>query len=1016
MNEPMRILTIDDEESVRRAIRAFFEDSGFAVWEAGDGLAGLKVFREIRPDVVLVDLRMPGMTGLEVIAALAEEAAEIPVVVLSGTGVLSDAVDAIRTGAWDYVAKPIADMAALEHVINAVLERARLRAENRLYHEHLEEEVARRTLELNGLNNRLKAVTGSTQAIAASSDLQEAAHLLLKEFSCKLSARGGSIYLVDENKLVLKDTLDPGHAPASMSMPLRSNSSLGKAFAAKAPLQVDDISADKTLRPSGWKGYKDGSFVVFPLIDNEGAPLGSISLHNKENPPFTEQDQEIGSILAAYGCEALRTAQAVDSLRDSEQRYRDLIENLSEVIWSADTGGRILFINAAVEKIVGYQPEEVIGHSFVEFFPEMEHLSVWNNFQKALAGETISAEYQIFSKSGQNQWIRISARPISGNGLVVGAQGIITDITAQKTAKEQIEKRAGELALLNNLARMIGADLSRESVVDRALEHIDRAFHPDLSVIFLRDGNDLVLLKQFSGTGIVIDEGDHDHHIGECLCGLALADGETVYSPDIHADPRCTRDECKIGGVNSYVASPLRSGNEIIGVLGMASVEKISFGEQVPFLEAMANEISSGLRNAILYERAQDYARELQQRLIEIEIKKKEKEDLTRQLQQVQKMEAIGTLAGGIAHDFNNILAPIIAYAELSLLYIQPESEIRKYLQGILSAGSRAKDLVQQILSFSRRTEQERKPVRMALLIKETMKFLRSSLPSTIDIRLDLKTESDTILADATEVHQVLMNLCTNAYHAMMEKGGVLEVSLDLQTLGAEAAADIAGLTPGKYVILKIRDTGHGIDTAILNRIFDPYFTTKEIGRGTGLGLSVVHGIVTAGGGAIQVESKKGKGTLFVIYWPFIEKEAMTPGRQEISPIPGGTEKVLLVDDDNWVAEVCQTMLERLGYQVTVRTDSETALSDFRANPDAFNLVISDMTMPRLTGTDLAREVLKIKPAFPFILCTGFSELIDDEKSRALGINALIMKPIDFTNLAETVRAVLDGKVPAEKA
>ncbi|MBN1547818.1 MAG: GAF domain-containing protein, partial [Syntrophaceae bacterium] len=926
--------------------------------------------------------------------------------------ILRDAVEAIRAGAWDYITKPIADIEAIRHVLDSVLERARLRTENRLYREHLEEEVARRTLELNELNNRLKAVTDSTRSIAASSDLQETAHLLLKEFSCKLAAHGGSIYLVEEERLVLKDTLDPGHAPQAIPLPARESSLIGRALTEKTPLHRTDISEDKTLTPSGWQGYRDGSFVVFPLIDSEGAPLGSISLHNKDNPPFTDQDREIGSILASYGCEALKAARASDALRESEQRYRELVENLDEIIWSADTQGRILFINEAVERIVGYKPDEVIGHLFLEFFPEAERQRATENYRKVLSGESDVAEYQIFSKFRKPLWIRTSARPSYDGDLVVGAQGVIADVTARKQAEEQIEKRASELAVLNSLSQHLGKNLSQESVLDSALEHVNRAMEPDLCIIFTREGNDLSLQKQFSQSGVLLGDDKALHHTGECLCGLSISEGKTIYSSDILSDPRCVRTECKTAGIRSYAATPLRSGNEHIGVLGIAYKKEKDLEEQLPFLEAMAHEISSGLRNAMLYEKAHNYARELQKRLIEIEIKDKEKEDLSRQLQQVQKMEAIGTLAGGIAHDFNNILAPIIAYAELSLMYTKQESDIGKYLQGILAAGSRAKELVQQILSFSRKMEQERKPMHLIPLIKETVKFLRSSIPTTIDIKFNVKVDADTVLADATEVHQILMNLCTNAYHAMLEKGGILEISLSNQTLTKEAAADIPGLTAGKHIILKVTDTGYGIDSAIIDRIFDPYFTTKEIGRGTGLGLSVVHGIVTSSGGAIRVESTKGIGTTFTIYWPLVEKENVSTVPAEKSPLPGGSEHILLVDDDAWVAEVCRTMLERLGYRVTVMTDSEEALKTFRTTNDTYRLVISDMTMPRLTGADLAHAFLELRPNFPFILCTGFSELIDEEKAKALGIKALIMKPIEFNVLAETVRAVLDGHAP----
>ena len=1010
MNEPIRLLTIDDEESIRRSIRAFFEDEGYEVSEAGEGAFGLDLFCEIKPNVVLVDLRMPGMTGLELIAHLHREAPETPVVVLSGTGVLNDAVEAIRSGAWDYVQKPIADMHALEHVIDAVLERARLREENNRYRLNLEKEVAQRTRELTAINERLRAVTEAAKSIATCTGLQETAHLLLKEFSRQLSAYGGSIYLAEENQLVLQDTLDPGHAPTFNAMPLNPNSSTGKALAQRAPLLIKDISTDKTIAPSGWSGYKNRSFVVFPLTDHVGDPLGCISLHDKQSPPFTEQDREIGSLLASYGGEALKTAQAVDALRQSEKRYRDLVENLDEAIWSVDTTGRILFINTASEKMAGYKPEEVTGRFFFDFFLEPELSRIKTNFLRVLAGESFVEEYSIRKRNGEQSWIHISSRPIYKGDQIVGVQGICTDVSSRKQAEEQSQKRACELSLLNSLARHLGENLSIESALDTALKHLDQAFEPDICMIFLCEGNNFILQKQFSRTGAVVDSSKASSK-SKCLCTLALNEGKTVFSPDIHHDPRGIGEECIASDFHALAASPLRNGNETIGVISVASLKERDFEEQTPFLEAIANEMSSGLRNAILYEKAQDYARELQIRLEELQSKEKEKVELTRQLQWVQKMEAIGTLAGGIAHDFNNILAPIIAYTELSLMYINPESEIRKYLEGILSASSRAKDLVQQILSFSRKTEQERKPTRLVPLVKETMKFLRSSLPSTIDIRLNLKTEADTILADPTEIHQVLMNLCTNAYHAMMEKGGLLEISLDQRNMDQEALAGTAGLLPGPYVILTVRDTGHGIDHTHINRIFDPYFTTKEIGRGTGLGLSVVHGIVSACGGEIGVESKVGEGTLFTIYLPFIEKPSPSPRAFEKKNLPGGNERLLLVDDDSWVAEVCRAMLERLGYRVTVRTDSEKAREDFCADPGSFDLMISDMTMPRLTGADLTKAVMKIRSDLPVILCTGFSELIDEAKSRELGVRALIMKPVQLDNLAHTVRKVLDGEV-----
>ena len=336
MKKRHTLLTIEDEALVRRSIRAFFEDSAFEVLEAGDGESGLALFRQKHPEVVLVDLRMPGISGLEVIDALAKEAPETPVVVLSGTGVIGDAMDAIRRGAWDFVTKPISDMAELEHVVKKAMERAVLRKENRKYHEHLEEEVARRTRELTVLNDRLKAIVSSTRNIATCVSIGDIGRQLLEEFALNMGAEGGSLYMFENGRLVLRHALDAGHAETSISLPLTSSSVFAKVMEEKAPALIQDIQVEKGALPSGWKGYKNGSLLIFPLFDKEGELSGLLALHNKTYPPFTDQDREIGTILASYSCEAINAARAMESLRESEEKYRELVENMNDAVYAGD--------------------------------------------------------------------------------------------------------------------------------------------------------------------------------------------------------------------------------------------------------------------------------------------------------------------------------------------------------------------------------------------------------------------------------------------------------------------------------------------------------------------------------------------------------------------------------------------------------------------------------------------------------------------------------------------------------
>ncbi|QTA90383.1 response regulator [Desulfonema magnum] len=386
----------------------------------------------------------------------------------------------------------------------------------------------------------------------------------------------------------------------------------------------------------------------------------------------------------------------------------------------------------------------------------------------------------------------------------------------------------------------------------------------------------------------------------------------------------------------------------------------------------------------------------------------RELEEANKQLRQAQKMEAIGTLAGGIAHDFNNTLGAIIGYAQLTIYKLPGDSPFRHYLDQILNASYRAKDLVYQILMFSRRTEQEKKPVRISSVIKEDLKMLRAVIPSTIDIREHIESDTGTVEADPTQIHQVLMNLCTNAAHAMEEKGGVLEICLANTQLNDHETVQHPDLTPGKYLKLSVKDTGYGILPDMTERVFDPYFTTKEQGEGTGLGLAVVHGIVKSHEGAVTVTSNPGKGTVFDVYFPRAEEAEEISKPRSDDRLSRGNESILFVDDDNVLAYMGKKALEHLGYQVESRTNSVDSLNFFRKNPHRFDIVITDLTMPNMTGEKLAGEIMKIRPDIPVILCTGYSEHITKEKAETIGIRKLLIKPLELNDLARTIRDVLE--------
>ena len=398
----------------------------------------------------------------------------------------------------------------------------------------------------------------------------------------------------------------------------------------------------------------------------------------------------------------------------------------------------------------------------------------------------------------------------------------------------------------------------------------------------------------------------------------------------------------------------------------------------------------------------------------DITLRRKEEEErkaLEARLSHSRKMEGIGTLAGGIAHDFNNILAAIIGYAELTLGIVPEGGDANYNLDGILSAANRAKEMIKRILTFSRKGEDKQEPILLSEAVDDLLKLIRAILPTTIEIHQNIEASTSPVMANESGIHQVLMNLCTNAGYAMREAGGILQVSLkevDLES-GSIGANNLA---PGKYQQLTVSDTGHGMTPEVMARIFEPYYTTKKEGEGTGMGLSMVHGIVKRSGGDVIVYSSPGKGTNIHVFWPIAAgRSVAVPARQIEEPMRGGTETVLIVDDEPFIVELGKEFLEGLGYRVIMKTSSIEALKAFQAEPGKFDLVIADQTMPLMTGVQLTRELKKIRPTLPVILCTGFSDAVNEENYKMYGVDAFLMKPLSHKELSAAVCKVLGNQV-----
>jgi len=644
---------------------------------------------------------------------------------------------------------------------------------------------------------------------------------------------------------------------------------------------------------------------------------------------------------------------AVEALRQAKAYAEKLINSANAMVIGLNASGAVQVFNEAAERITGYCRAEVEGKNWFEIIvPRERYPQVWKEFSRLMVGE-IPGEFEnpILTKEGEERIISWRNSELREENQVIGTISFGIDITARRQADEALrasERRLNDIIeFLPDATLVIDPD-GKVIAWNRAIETMTGIKKEDM----LGKG-DYEYALPFYGTRRPIlvdlalrwDEGMEDHYTAIQHYGDVLfGEALTPNLPpgDIHL---------------SATASVLRN----------------TKGEVIAAIECIRDNT--------------------------------ERYRLEDQLRQARKMEAIGTLAGGIAHDFNNILGSVMGYTELAQMKAS-DAALERYLDQVLKASDRAKALVAQILTFSRQSSQEKKPLSVTPIFKEVLKLLRSSLPSNIQIRQNFSCPNDAVHADPTQIYQVLMNLCTNAAHAMREEGGILEVTLEPEHIPNPHIHYEYNLKQGNYTKLTVRDSGYGMEASTIEHIFEPFFTTKKEGEGTGLGLSVVYGIVKDHGGSIHVSSKPGYGTAFTILLPLIE-EAAASKNDTVTPVLGGRGHVLLVDDEVALAQLGREMLTSLGYEVTLRYSSLDTLEVFRKKPQAFDLVITDMTMPNMSGAMLAREMLKIRQDIPIVLVTGFSELINEEDAKGIGIREFLMKPVSLMNLSQTVRKVL---------
>jgi len=651
-------------------------------------------------------------------------------------------------------------------------------------------------------------------------------------------------------------------------------------------------------------------------------------------------------LIARYVC---RLSAAQNQLKISEDRYRSILENMEEAYYEVDLEGRFTFFNQSIARTYGYTEDEIMGSSYTIAMDKENIDKVFNAFHQVyMTGDTIKGvDWKIRHKDGREIHVEASVSLLRDDeGNPVGFRGITRDITERKQYEAALRESEEQFRLAFSTS-------------------------PDaININRLKDGLYIDINEGFTAlTGFTKEE----------VIGRTSIDINIWYDPE---DRKRLIHGLRATGSFENLEAQFRRKDGSVGT-GLMSARVITL-KGVEHIISVTRDITER-RNA-----------------------EKEKLRLEAQLAQAQKMESIGTLAGGIAHDFNNILSAIIGYTQLAQEDVLEPDKAKKELKEVLKAADRAKDLVSQILTFSRKGDATFTPVSLYKTILDSIKMMRSVLPTTIDIRHDL-THAGLVMADSTQIHQVLLNLCTNAAHAMDKTGGTLHISL-VRADGAEDTRLVELNLPDlHYLKLSVSDTGHGMPPEVMARIFDPYFTTKEIGRGTGLGLAVVHGIVQSHGGSISCTSSPGKGTTFDIYLPEILAEEEIHGQHMDKTIPTGTEHILFVDDEPALVKLAESILKKLGYTVEARSSSTEALELFRKSPETYDLVITDMTMPYMTGDVLSQKIMEIRGDIPIILCSGYSDHISDEKAKKIGIREYILKPLEMKEMAKTIRTVLDS-------
>jgi PAS domain S-box-containing protein len=781
--------------------------------------------------------------------------------------------------------------------------------------------------------------------------------------------------------------------------------------------------------------------------------------------PLQDENGTITSLMSVIK-DCTQEKELQDALDTTIAENDTIIRNIPFLLSYIDTEMRVIKINPPMERIVGWKSEQVKGKHCYDIWGQYAHAPDKKGKEKIC--DACNAQYSLidgqtycYERKVGDRYIEVTTSPVKDKeGRIIGAAEYGIDITKRKKAVSALQKSEARYATLFNdnpssmllsdprTARFIDANPAACAFYGYSREEWRGMKISDINM--LSQEEILIKMKEVKAQGKAVFRFQHRLKNGavrevEIYSGAFIIDDRHVLCSTIFDITERLRIAQELARSRDEWEKTFNAISDIITIqdkemriirANKAAYQFFQAGEGeltgrhcyeffqggacpcpgCPLVETFDNQGSHA--GIITHEKSGQIFQVSSSPILDesgainslvhiardITDQKKMEEDFL----QSQKLDAIGTLAGGIAHDFNNILSVILGYSELAQRSLPPEAAAQEDINQIITAGHRAGALIQQILDFSRKTEQCLEPVHPHLLVQEAMQMLRATLPTTIEIQTDIDSACGAVMADPTKIHQVVMNLCTNAFHAMKDEKGTLRIALHRQERKM-ADCNKDGAAPGHYIVLSVSDTGQGMAPETAAHIFEPYFTTKERSRGTGLGLAVVHGIIKGYNGFTQVESKPGQGCTFHVFMPALAENSIIPeSPQQQKSLPTGTERILIVDDEPLLVHISSRLLENYGYTVTGVTDSREALEKVRADPQQFDLIITDQTMPGLTGNELAKAILEISPLMPIILCTGHSEMTSAADALAMGIKKYLCKPIHGDELARTVRMVLD--------